>query len=230
MREPESRTARGVGQSLLRGLVQALFPPLCVGCQAGRDSFLCAGCRARLKANRSLVAGEQLLVLGDYEGCLQACLAAIKHQGHRALAAELAQLCAQRIAQAWGQVSSMQVYSIKPSRAGHRYRGFSLPAMMEKAVLSRTGWTPLPEALAAQFPSGQASSRGMNLEERLQRQQSLHESAQARAPETTARGPLLILDDVVTTGATMGSTVVMARALGFAPLHLFAVAVAEAPT
>lgn len=240
MDEPAPKAVQQLPRSLLhrltrwlsgsaQGIAHFLFPPLCVSCQMGGDAFLCARCRAGLKGGRSLVAGEELLVLGDYPGTLQLCLTAIKHQGHRALAAELAQLCAQRITQAWGKESSMVVYSIKPSRAGQRYRGFSLPGMMEQAVLARTGWPRLPIELTSLFPDSQGSSQGLNLEERLQRRRR----GQSEPPEPlhfeAVRGPLLILDDVVTSGATLGAAVAAAQQAGFSPVRCFAIAVAEAP-
>lgn len=172
-----------------------------------------------------MVAGVELRTLGTYEGVLQECLTAVKQRGHKALARELAQMAAQRIVAI--RPDSAQVLSIRPSRAGQRFRGFSLPLMMEREVLARTGWQPVTAELRARFPEGQSSSQGLNLEQRLERQRGLPARSQSLE---ASRGPLWLLDDVVTTGATLSVAVGVARGLGYDPIRCFAVAVADEAT
>ena len=212
------------GRPLLERLGAFLFPPACVGCQAGGEHYLCSACRSSLRPGRSLVAGAELITLGAYEGVLQACLTAVKQQGHKSLARELAQMAGESAARCWGGGPERVVYSVRPSRAGQRLRGFSLPWLMERAVLERTDWKALSEPLAASFPDRETSSQGLNLEERLARQQGA--PWQGRPAEGTGRGALLILDDVVTTGATLAAAVNAARELGFDPISCLALAVA----
>ena len=170
-----------------------------------------------------MVAGAELQTLGAYEGILQDCLTAVKQRGHKALGEELARLAAQRIA-ALGS-SPAEVMGIRPSRSGHKFRGYSLPRMMEAELLAaRTDWRPVPDSVRAVFPEGQSNSKGMNLEQRLERQHGLSLNLAEGASD---RGTLWILDDVVTTGATMSLTVSIARKLGFDPIFCFAVAVAD---
>jgi predicted amidophosphoribosyltransferase len=200
-----------------------LFPAACLGCQRRGELYLCADCRASLRPSLSLVLGAELLALGSYEGPLQACLTAVKQQGHKAVAAELALMAAQGVEQRWGRGHPAKVYSIRPSRSGQRFRGFSLPLIMERAVRERTGWVALEAALAGRFPDSKVSSQGLNLEQRLERQQR---PAATPEPLSIGQGPLLILDDVVTSGATLGAAVAVARALGFEPITCCALAVA----
>lgn len=194
-----------------------------MGCQTVGDLYLCRSCRAALRSGRSMVAGAELCTLGAYEGVLQDCLTAVKQRGHKALGHELAQLVAQRIAEK--QKGAAQVMGIRPSRSGHRFRGYSLPLMMESELLvARPDWMALPESLRSHFPEGQSNSKGMNLEQRLERQHGLS----LNLPESAqGRGALWILDDVVTTGATMSLTVSVARQLGYDPIFCYAVAVAD---
>lgn len=173
-----------------------------------------------------MVAGVELRALGAYEGLLQECITAVKQRGHKAVGRELAQLAAGGVVASG--LGPAQVMSLRPSRAGQRYRGFSLPMMMEDEVLARTGWQPVPRELRAYFPEGQSSSRGLNLEQRLERQQGL--SPSFPEPPEGGRGMLWLLDDVVTTGATMSLAVAIARGLGYDPISCFALAVAEEAT
>jgi predicted amidophosphoribosyltransferase len=205
-------------------LAAFLFPAVCVGCQRSTGLYLCSSCRSGLRATRSLVGGAELLALGEYRGVLQACLTAVKREGYRALAKELADLAARQVTLSWGAGPPRQVYSIRPSRSGQRFRGFSLPAAMEKAVVARTGWSSLEPALAREFPDCRFSTRRLSLEQRLERR---FEKVGVPAPEATSRGPLLILDDVVTTGATLSASVARATELGFAPIVCFALAVVD---
>jgi predicted amidophosphoribosyltransferase len=101
--------------------------------------------------------------------------------------------------------------------------------MMQQATLAHTGWEALPQELAGHFPDQRASSRGMSLEQRLarRRREALPTPSPAEAPDSdAARGPLLVLDDVVTTGATLSSAVARASELGFHPVRCFALALA----
>lgn len=209
--------------SLWERLVAFLFPACCLGCQAEMGKYLCSACLANLQPCHSLITGASLITLGRYEGFLAESLTAVKKRGHKALAKELSELAAMAIVQRWGREESWTVHAVRPSREGHRYRGFSIPQMMEKAVIESTGWQALEPSLAASFPGSLSSSRGLSLEQRLGRQSDSDISSSGKCQP---RGPLLLLDDVVTTGATLGKAVSTARELGFEPVSCFALALA----
>lgn len=200
-----------------------LFPALCVGCKTEGSLYLCQACREELEPTRSLLAGAELCTLGRYDATMTSCLSAVKQQGRKALGGELAALAAAKVHALWGSGTPRTVYSVRPSRAGQRFRGFSLPQMMERAVLEATGWHALPPELWGRFPGQTSTSRGLGLAQRLARGGP---SLRQAPSEVAHRGPLLILDDVVTTGATLAAAVETARALGFEPISCFALALA----
>lgn len=200
-----------------------LFPATCLGCGASAGEHLCSTCRSDLQPARCLLLEAELWTLGSYEGVLAEAIGAVKQKGHKALGRELARLAARAVGQRWGRQGSHHVYSLAASRSGQRLRGFSLPELMGQAVLEQTAWNALDRNLAASFPDSVSSSRGLNLEQRLERQ---FPARSFRLSESGTAGPILLLDDVVTSGATMGTAVARARELGFGPVRCFALALA----
>lgn len=209
--------------SFLDRLGDLLFPPQCVGCHQPGQLF-CAACAASLAPQQSVVLDCELWALGAYEGVLSRALSAVKHRGQTALASHLAERLAQDCARRWESAPPQRVLGLPSSRSGRRYRGFSLPSLLQEAVVRRTGWSPLESELAACFLAAPSSSRGLGLQQRLARAAS----SGLGELEGSGQGRLLLLDDVVTTGTTMAQAIRTARALGFDPVCCGAVALASA--
>ncbi len=200
-----------------------LFPAACLGCGVSSGEYLCSACRSSFHPSHGLLLQAELRTLGSYEGVLAEAIGAVKHKGHKALGRELARLAALAVGRRWGSNERHSVYPLRASRSGQRYRGFSLPGMMEEAVLETTGWSALDGETARRFPDSAVSSHGLNLEQRLERQ---FPNRPFQTQENREAGPILLLDDVVTSGATMGAAVSRARELGFGPVRCFALALA----
>lgn len=171
-----------------------------------------------------MVGGVPLLTLGCYEGPLRSIVMAVKSQGHRAAGRELAG-CG---VDSWmeylpGFPSRPTIYPIAASSSGQKLRGFSFPSMLAGELHRRTSWPLLESSVARLFPSDSGRSRGLGLTDRWARRMF-------RQPEGTlpksVRGPLVVIDDVVTSGATMTSAVTVAHQLGFEPIVGLALAVA----
>lgn len=90
--------------------------------------------------------------------------------------------------------------------------------------MSKTGWDLIDSRLAAQFGYLKSSSKGLGLQERLARKQLM--SKPVASGEDL--GSILIIDDVITTGATMAYAVNIASGLGFSKVSCFALAMTAA--
>lgn len=194
-----------VREALLDALA-VLLPVECAGCGAP-DRALCGSCRARLVPD--VVAGR----LADgtpvysglaYDGCARRLLLALKEDGRTGAAAPLAEALAValRAAGAEHPEGDLEACAVPSTRSARRRRGYDPVAVL----LARTGvrgariFAPAREH-RAQKSLGIAARSG-----------NLEGVFRLRADVSGRR--LLLVDDVVTTGATLLEAARVLRAGG----------------
>ncbi|GAA5112055.1 ComF family protein [Pseudonocardia adelaidensis] len=185
---------RGLGAAL----VDLVLPGDCAGCGAPEHPW-CAQCRGELgpPTRPHLPGGPAVLAVGRYTGALRSALLHYKERGRRDLARPLGQLLAAALDEAVGPAPVWLVPA--PSRpAAARERGGDHVARLCRVVArGRPGVRvvrPLRLARRARDSVGlDADQRAANLAGRV-----LVRTAALPGP-----GPVLLVDDVVTTGATL---------------------------
>jgi ComF family protein len=187
----------------LAPLLAALFPPACVACGRAGEA-LCAACRpAPAAAARGSYGGLEVRALGPYEGTLRRAVLALK-AGRRDVGAILGTLLAERFGP--GLEADALLVAVPTSGARRLARGFDQAALLTRAVAQRTG---LPSAAALGRRGGEAQ-QGRTRRERL--------SAGGRflcLPGVPLAGRRIVLvDDVVTTGATLADCGAVLREAG----------------
>ena len=200
--------------------VALVLPVDCAGCgHAGRE--LCTACRAQLVpalVRTTAPGGIRVYAGAPYDELVRRVVLACK-QGRTGLATPLAELLAAALAEApgesFGDERGIELCAVPSTRAAYRRRGFD-PARL---VLARTGWR---DARVLRPARPHDEQKGLGREERLANLRGVH-----RARRRLDGRRFLLVDDVVTTGATIGEAARAVREAGGEVLG--AVAIAATP-
>ena len=205
---------------LIETLLSFLFPDRCAGCRRG-GSLLCAACRASLRPYPGGLRNQpaslaDVRIVHLFDGPLRAAVHQFKYRRVRRMARPLGELLAANLAAAPLPFDSIAAVPLHAGRLAER--GFNQA-----------------EALAAEL--ARATRRNLingGLTRIRATEQQAQLSARARADNvrgafawTAAAAPprqVLIVDDVLTTGATMGACAAALREAGAAEVYGLALA------
>jgi len=196
------------GISAFATLGSLALPPLCLLCDRAPSGgcSLCSSCLARTRtcASDSLLeigpgGVSKVLAAGPYEGVAGDLVRSLKFRKHLAAAAEAARLIERAIRHSLPALleSRPTVVPVPPAPLRWLVRGFD-PAEEIAIALSETLDLPYSRALRRRQGPRQ-TGRGRN--ERLSRPPSV----ELAEPLDLSKGPVLLVDDVFTTGATLAA-------------------------
>jgi len=190
----------------LEALISAVAPPLCPACggPAAAGSALCTSCRRELRwLGRAPLMHGELLVWAPlaYVGPAGALARALKFRGALRLAATMAAAVAANAPPGLLKDAVLVPVPLHPVR--RRRRGFNQAERLARALASRTGLT-VNDCLERLGPRGTQVGRS-----RTDRKRAIEGVVRLR-PRATLPAAAVLVDDVVTTGATLE---VCARAL-----------------
>lgn len=208
-------------------LLDLLMPPACAGC--GRPgALLCGDCRAKLTMPSDprdrFLAPDAGVVIGDalllafaafaYEGPIRRALAALKYNGVARLAPILAQSASPTLAHLMtiSGPASLVPIPLHPER--QRARGYNQAALLARSLGKHCG-ASMVDALARVRPTTK--------QHRLNRVARLHNLRDAFS--VVARPPrvAILVDDIITTAATLEACASVLRAAGCESVYGFAV-------
>jgi ComF family protein len=210
----------------LRSLVHALAPPICAGCgaHAGAAEPLCGRCRSELRwlgPDPATAAGVPVWAPLAYEGPARGVVRALKFGGARGAALAMAAQIAANAPPGWLERGRLVPVPLHPARA--RRRGYNQAERVAAALSTRTG-LDVCDCLARAGPRG--TQVGRDRRQRLTGIAGSIRVASARAPPAPAERAILV-DDVVTTGATLAACARVLLDHGFR--EVIAVAYARTP-
>lgn len=204
-------------RSVRGALAEALtfwFPVACAGCGA-LDVELCGGCRAELtprSRRRTAAPGLEVTSALEFTGPAARVIRALKEEGRTGLARALAPAVVHAL---WTAAPTGAVVTTVPSSsAAVRRRGYRPVELL----LRHAGVRPARVLRLTRAPLDQ---RGLG---RTARRANVSGAFVARHPVS---GPIVVVDDVVTTGATLADAVRALRTAGAS--EVIAVAVAHTP-
>jgi predicted amidophosphoribosyltransferase len=211
--------------SLANALVDLLLPPVCVGCGAAKR-YWCVVCARQLAEPtfKAIPGVPALVAAGPYEGSVRTLVHAWKEGGAGVLTAALVPPLTHAVLRLLSTTSSGPITLV--------------PVPPTKAALRRRGVDPL--RTLARDTTTQLTSLGFDVRlldavapARARRDQSeLSASARAKNMQGSLQlvrrpnAPVVIIDDIVTTGATLREAV---RALGTEATVLGCAVVAATP-
>lgn len=178
---------------------RALLPRACPGCgqQLGREAGLCLACRTQLRPRVESSSPlrpqptPHLVSLGPYRSVTRRAVRTLKFGGARDLADVLGHAIAQGVPANWPLGAVIPV-PLHPTR--QRQRGFNQAELLAQAVaheLNLPCVSALERTRATQQQSRQHGRRA-----------DLHGAFRARL-DGLPGGPVLLIDDVMTSGSTL---------------------------
>ena len=187
-------------------LLNVIFPLSCLHC--GRDEeLLCSRCRQKLTLQPQelpSIALDKILVAADYESpVIQTIIKGYKYDNLPQLASYLAPLLIQRL-QLAKPLPELEIIPVPLHRQRLRQREYNQSELLARALATNYCW---PVNL------GLRRIRPTRAQARLNRQQRLKNLHQAFVYQGAplAGKHVLLLDDVITTGATMETAAAQLR-------------------
>lgn len=219
------------------GLLDVLLPPACAGC--GRfGHVVCNACQANLRllsdGRDEFLAADPGIVVGDgfvlaaaafpHRDEAKRILRCLKYGGGRSLAGPLAGQALPAFRALLAISGHAPLVPVPLHRARHRERGYNQASLLAEALARATSlevWPAIARRRSTQRQHGlDRATRLRNLR-----------NAMAYAPPVPGRdGPralpetVILVDDILTTGATFEACAAILRAAGIRAVYGFAIA------
>lgn len=193
-----------------RALTRRLDGAICLRCGAATESRRRdCGCRSRL------LHVARIRSAAVHEGPVERAIHRFKYRGRRGLARPLAVLLAERLAVEGLPAEAIAWVPLHPRR--RRQRGYDQAWLLAAELAQLTG-LPLLEGV---LERSRRTPPQVGLD-RLQRRTNVAGAFTCR--RTNSAGPVLLIDDVATTGATLDAAAAALKAAGISPVFGFTVA------
>lgn len=213
---------------LIQFLLNLLFPPKCVFCGKileRHQTDFCESCRVEIpmcpKPRETRTFLDSWLAVWYYEGNIRESLLRFKFRGHRHYAAAYGRMLALRIREDGPEQIDILTW-VPISRQRKLERGYDQVQVLAKAVGRELGVKPV--ATLRKIRNNPPQS-GITKEE--ERRANVFGVYRCIHPEQLQNKRILLLDDIITTGATAGECARVLKTAGAKQVHCGTVAAAK---
>ena len=209
-------------------LMQLLFPPKCILCGKllkKEEQDLCRDCRVdspeypNRKENRQFL--DSFTAVWYYEGNVRRSLLRYKFYGKRSYASGYGRLLAMKLLTAHPDGFDCVTW-VPVSRLRKLRRGYDQVELLAKAVGRELGIQPVPLLKKVRHNRPQSG-----LSDAAKRRANVLGAYREIHPEQIAGKRILLLDDILTTGATAGEAARVLLTAGAKEIHCAAIAAAQ---
>lgn len=207
---------------------QVLFPPKCLLCRRllSKDELdLCHSCRADgpecTSSRKKLPFIDSWTAVWYYEGSARSSLLRYKFRGARGYAKAYGRLLAMKLLEAHPEGFDLLTW-VPISRRRKLQRGYDQVELLASAVGQELGLMPIPLLRKIRHNPPQSGIVGQ-----AQRRANVLGVYQAENTQSVINQRILILDDIITTGATVGECARVLLTAGAKEVHCGAVAMAR---
>ena len=223
-------TGRLPGAAWLAAALALLFPPQCPGCggEVGEQAAWCPDCLKELWQPRSIDTAargmphvDRCCVLAGYDGAVRALLHGLKFERRRSDAAPLAWLLsmADEAELSDLNLTGAMAVPVPLSALRREERGFNQVELIFAAWCKQQGLDWQDNLLLRR----RHTAPQWQLDRKL-RQQNINGAFFCNAPEHIRHRSVLLLDDIVTTGATLEQCALTLRQAGVASVQALCLA------
>ena len=229
-----------LGSDLYKGVLDFVYPPYCLTCLAEVDEYLCAECAEKIDliqppfcrkcgvpcetylcrdCPEREFAFESACSAGIYDGRLRDAVHQLKYGCHVVMADPLGELMARCFATTHlaGKVDLVSPVPIHITRLVQR--GFNQSAELARVLCRRIG-LPLIENVLVK-PKKTRYQVDLPLEQRFT---NLRGAFKVRRPDAVVGKRVLLVDDMLTTGATLNEAATTLRAAGASQVYGYTLA------
>ena len=160
---------------------------------------------------------DQTVILYRFNDCVRAMIHALKYRGKTLPGQILGEALGQRIANAVNPDSVIVPVPLHPTKK--RERGYNQSEVIARAAGRVSGVRVIPNALHRVRATSTQTRLGV-----FERQYNVMGAFRVRKPATIAGRDIFLIDDVITTGATLNACVLVLRAAGAQSVSVGAVA------
>ncbi len=204
---------------LIKTLQALLFPPKCILCNRvleAEESDLCHRCRLDAPAfggtKNKYPYLDSLTAVWYYEEDVRRSILRYKFGGRRSYAGSYGQLLAMAVQQAEGEFDVVTWIPISQKRL--RKRGFDQVELLAQALGRELEMEPIPTLQKVHDNPPQSHITGS-----AQRRANVLGVYRVLCPESVAGKRILLLDDIITTGATAGECARVLLTAGAKEVH-----------
>lgn len=226
-------------KSLLLDFVDLIFPRCCEACDKsllGNEETICTICRITLPriekdgvyaedikyrfVNIPEVLSTQSFLLFTKRGKVQRLLHGLKYRGNKEIGLLLGSMFGQELMQEGRLPSAELIISVPLHKRKMAKRGFNQSDLLAEGLAKVTGIPWSATALARHKYT--ETQTGKSKQERQENVAGVFNAA----PDLNCRSVILI-DDVLTTGATLGACIETLKTAGCTEFHILTIAVAQ---